>query len=64
VIQAAASESQSQSQMLAAVVAGADLVVNTTPVGMASVVDPAAAQRCPLSPGSWQPCSPTPSCMT
>ncbi len=33
---------------LAAAVAGADLVVNTTPVGMASATDPAAAERCPL----------------
>jgi shikimate dehydrogenase len=33
---------------LAEALAGADLVVNTTPVGMASATDPAAAQRCPL----------------
>ena len=33
---------------LAAALAGADLVVNTTPVGMASGADPAAVQRCPL----------------
>ena len=39
---------QGQAQTLAAAVAGADLVVNTTPVGMASLADPAAAQRCPL----------------
>ncbi len=35
---------------LAEALAGADLVVNTTPVGMASATDPAAAQRCPLGP--------------
>jgi shikimate dehydrogenase len=34
---------------LAAALAGADLVVNTTPVGMASAGDPAAAGACPLS---------------
>lgn len=28
----------------------ADLVVNTTPVGMASALDPSAAEGCPLSP--------------
>ena len=33
---------------LAEALAGADLVVNTTPVGMASATDPDAAQRCPL----------------
>ena len=33
---------------LAEALAGADLVVNSTPVGMASATDPAAAQRCPL----------------
>jgi shikimate dehydrogenase len=33
---------------LAQALAGADLVVNTTPVGMASATDPTAAQRCPL----------------
>ena len=31
------------------VVAAADLVVNTTPVGMASASNPAAAEACPLS---------------
>jgi shikimate dehydrogenase len=30
--------------------AGAALVVNTTPVGMAAAGDPGAAERCPLSP--------------
>ena len=34
---------------LAQALAGADLVVNTTPVGMASLTDPAAALRCPLT---------------
>ena len=34
---------------LAPVLAGADLVVNTTPLGMASPSDPAAATLCPLS---------------
>ena len=34
---------------LAAALAGADLVVNTTPVGMASASDPTAAAACPLS---------------
>ena len=33
---------------LAEALDGADLVVNTTPVGMASASDPTAAQRCPL----------------
>ena len=33
---------------LAEALAGADLVVNTTPVGMASATDPVAAQGCPL----------------
>lgn len=33
---------------LAQALAGVDLVVNSTPVGMASATDPAAAQRCPL----------------
>lgn len=36
---------------LAEALAAADLVVNTTPVGMASARDPQAASRCPLSPG-------------
>ena len=36
---------------LEAALAQADLVVNTTPVGMASAVDPAAAGRCPLDAG-------------
>jgi shikimate dehydrogenase len=35
---------------LAATLASADLVVNTTPVGMASGSDPAAAERSPLAP--------------
>jgi shikimate dehydrogenase len=35
---------------LSAALAAADLVVNTTPVGMASGQDPAAAERCPLRP--------------
>ena len=34
---------------LAQALAGVDLVVNTTPVGMASLTDPAAALRCPLT---------------
>ncbi|QPN67461.1 shikimate dehydrogenase [Synechococcus sp. CBW1006] len=34
--------------------ADADLVVNTTPVGMASATDPDAARRCPLSPGDLE----------
>lgn len=34
---------------LAAALAGADLVVNTTPLGMAAASDPAAAMACPLS---------------
>jgi shikimate dehydrogenase len=34
---------------LMAALAGADLVVNTTPVGMASASNPAAAEACPLS---------------
>lgn len=49
------------SDALAAVLAGADLVVNTTPLGMASSADPSASLACPLSeaelqalpPGSW-----------
>lgn len=39
----------SEPEGLAAELAGADLVVNTTPVGMASAGDPAAALACPLS---------------
>jgi shikimate dehydrogenase len=39
---------------LAAALAGADLVVNTTPVGMASATDPAAAGRSPLSPAELE----------
>jgi shikimate dehydrogenase len=35
---------------LSPLLAEADLVVNTTPVGMASSQDPAAAGRCPLAP--------------
>ena len=34
---------------LTSALAGADLVVNTTPVGMASAADPAAVRVCPLS---------------
>ncbi len=34
---------------IAATLAQADLLVNTTPVGMASATDPAASQACPLS---------------
>ena len=37
----------------------ADLVVNTTPVGMASATDPAAAQRCPLEAVALQALRPT-----
>ncbi|MCX5945570.1 MAG: shikimate dehydrogenase [Cyanobacteria bacterium] len=37
-----------QGNALVEALAGADLVVNTTPVGMASSADPAAGQRCPL----------------
>jgi shikimate dehydrogenase len=39
----------SDSPALADVLAAADLVVNTTPVGMASASNPAAAEACPLS---------------
>jgi shikimate dehydrogenase len=39
--------------------ADADLVVNTTPVGMASATDPAAARRCPLEPAALQALQPT-----
>jgi shikimate dehydrogenase len=39
----------SDSPALADVLAAADLVVNTTPVGMASASKPAAAEACPLS---------------
>ncbi len=35
---------------LAGALADADLLVNTTPVGMASASDPSAAERCPLTP--------------
>jgi shikimate dehydrogenase len=34
---------------MAEALAAADLVVNTTPVGMASASNPAAAEACPLS---------------
>ena len=37
------------SPVLAEALAAADLVVNTTPVGMASASNPAAAEACPLS---------------
>ncbi|MFM7674714.1 MAG: shikimate dehydrogenase [Synechococcus sp.] len=33
---------------------GADLVVNTTPVGMASAADPATMERSPLEPGALE----------
>lgn len=39
---------QDAGETLAAALAGADLVVNTTPVGMASGRDPASAGACPL----------------
>jgi shikimate dehydrogenase len=39
---------------LKAALAQADLVVNTTPVGMASAGDPAAAGRCPLDGGQLE----------
>jgi shikimate dehydrogenase len=39
----------SESGSLAGALAAADLVVNTTPVGMASASNPAAAEACPLS---------------
>jgi shikimate dehydrogenase len=39
-----------QSTGLEGALAEASLVVNTTPVGMASASDPGAASRCPLSP--------------
>lgn len=39
---------------LTAALAAADLVVNTTPVGMASATDPAAAQRSPISPAELE----------
>ena len=39
-----------QSTTLRHALAQADLVVNTTPVGMASATDPDAARRCPLHP--------------
>jgi len=40
----------SGSAELAEALAAADLVVNTTPVGMASASNPVAAEACPLSP--------------
>ncbi|MCP9850334.1 shikimate dehydrogenase [Cyanobium sp. Morenito 9A2] len=40
-----------QGDPLAAALAQADLVVNTTPVGMVAQGNPAAAHRCPLGPG-------------
>ncbi len=40
-----------QPDPLAEALAGADLVVNTTPLGMASGRDPAAAEHSPLDPG-------------
>jgi shikimate dehydrogenase len=39
----------SESSTLAAALAEADLVVNTTPVGMASASNPTAAEACPLN---------------
>lgn len=47
-----------ESPGLAGVLAGADLVVNTTPVGMASASDPAAALACPLNEAELQALSP------
>jgi shikimate dehydrogenase len=41
---------QPQSPSLLGALANARLVVNTTPVGMASASDPGAAERCPLTP--------------
>jgi len=41
-----------EAQAFAEALAQADLVVNTTPVGMASARDPLAATRCPLDPGA------------
>lgn len=43
---------------LGAALASADLVVNTTPVGMASAGDPAAAERSPLRPDQIAALSP------
>jgi shikimate dehydrogenase len=42
------------SRALAEVLAQADLVVNTTPVGMAAAGNPDAAWQCPLSPGELE----------
>jgi shikimate dehydrogenase len=39
---------------LADLLTRADLVVNTTPIGMASPLDPAAAAACPLSPAELE----------
>ena len=44
-----AGDSAAPSSPLLPVLASAALVVNTTPVGMASASDPSAAERCPLS---------------
>lgn len=41
------------------VLANAALVVNTTPVGMASASDPSAAEHCPLSPGELEALDPS-----
>ena len=43
---------------LSAALGRADLVVNTTPVGMASAADPAAALACPLTDGELEALAP------
>jgi len=47
---AASGTPESLKEPLVEALAGASLVVNTTPVGMASRTDPGAAERCPLEP--------------
>ncbi|MEB3326847.1 MAG: shikimate dehydrogenase [Synechococcus sp.] len=49
---------QPQSPLLGKALAKASLVVNTTPVGMASASDPGAAERCPLSPDELEELQP------
>jgi shikimate dehydrogenase len=47
-------EAEIGAETLEEALAGADLVVNTTPVGMASPHDPGAAGRCPLGPAALE----------
>ena len=49
-LDSAADQASSQAALGHTALAQADLVVNTTPIGMASPTDPAALKACPLNP--------------